>query len=1342
MIDLRQSIEISLTDLGKPYLKDAALAFWRNLGYEGKRSLDINSFTELQEFAQENYPERLDLLKLLEPVVKKFHLLFQLTVEDLRLAGQGTLFSGGKFDNAIVDSYVFVVLELTSKTYSRKELADFTRTLNKLFNLPVFVLFKIGEHVTLSVIQRRVNLRNETRDVLERVSLIKDISTKKETLHRAHLDILEDLSRTELFSTKLPGTFVELERAWRGILDSSELNKKFFKELANWFYWASSHPHLKFPKDAKDNQANLIRLITRLIFVWFLKEKNLVPDDLFEPAKLKTILKTFNATDKQDSTYYQAVLQNLFFATLNTEMNRDQAKSRRFISKKSYQGSNPGYTVHGLYRYEDMFTDAAKALELFADVPFLNGGLFECLDERDEGKPEVRIDGFSTTVSKRANVPNELFFAQEQSVDLNSFYSTKGKRYKASGLLEILKRYKFTITENTPIEEEVALDPELLGRVFENLLAAYNPETESTARKETGSFYTPREIVDYMVDEALIAYFHTKLSDGHANYVPGSGKQAPLLAAKDEGAMLAPTHAPNEPDALERRIRQLLSYTNETHQFKGDEITRLIAAIDKVDILDPACGSGAFPMGVLQKLVYVLGKLDKNNERWKAQQNERIKKEIDDKVKTIKADLETARKISDKEVRQQAEVTLQERLTQLEQAFDQDRTDLDYARKLYLIENCIYGVDIQPIAVQIAKLRCFISLVIDQKTDDSKENRGILPLPNLETRFVAANSLEIYSLDQGIKPPEVAKLEQDLKDIHDKHFYERNYTKKKALRNRDREIRQEIADKITASGFASNPAEAKELAHWSPYNPNQSAKFFDTHWMFDLDGFDIVLGNPPYVRQEKIKDLKPMLKKNYDDDSFYVGTADLYVYFFARALKLLRPSGVLTYICSNKYFRSGYGKQLRFLLSQQSRIRLLIDFGDAPVFTAIAYPSILLTQKARPNGNEMRLLSWKQEDDIATQRDKITRFRSIMETDSFMMPQSSLGNDGWRIENSTVLDLLDKLRKAGKPLGEYVNGRFYYGIKTGLNEAFVVDRATRDCLIKEDPKSAEVLKPFLRGRDVKRWKTEFAEQYLVKIESSENKKHLWSGEADDKAEKIFAKTYPAIHKHFQQFRDGLINRYDQGHYFWELRACVYWDAFNESKIIYPDIYSEQSFMVDRENFYCGNTCYFIPTTEVWLSGLFNSKLIEWFYSLISNSVRGGYLRAFTDYMQQIPIAKPSDDVKQLITKLVEYLLYLSNQTLTNPKDKLMIRFFEQVIDALVYELYLPDELHAADRHPFAVVSAETFPALTGKNDLEMLRTLFDKLHDPNHPVRKLVYFLDSVEVVRLIQGKNTHPSPT
>ena len=497
-------------------------------------------------------------------------------------------------------------------------------------------------------------------------------------------------------------------------------------------------------------------------------------------------------------------------------------------------------------------------------------------------------------------------------------------------------------------------------------------------------------------------------------------------------------------------------------------------------------------------------------------------------------------------------------------------------------------------------------------------------------------------------------LERQLRDNRERYFHATTRRQKLACKRRDKGLARKIG--VGVNGNVGMPAdEAEKIAYWDPYDQNASTDFFDTEWMFGItDGFDVVIGNPPYVRQEKIKALKPTLKTQYD---CYTGTADLYVYFYERGFQLLRDNGILTYISSNKYFRSAYGKKLRDFLTRQSTISQLIDFGDAPVFTSIAYPSIVTTCKACTEGNHLYALNWEP-------GPSIDEFGAIFRTKRFTMPQSALTADGWRLTSPAMLSLLEKLRNAGKPLGDHVEGQIYSGIKTGLNEAFVVDRSTRDRLLAAHASSAEVLKPILRGRDVKRWQVDFAEQYIIIIESSENRTHPWSGRSTDEAEEVFANTYPAIHAHLQTLRDRLIERYDQGKYFWELRACAYWEEFEKPKIVYPDIAQGAEFAYDDGGYFLGNTLYLLPTKEMWLLGILNSKVVFWFYTKTSTQIRGGFVRFIAQYVSQIPIPDINPSQKALLENLVDKILAAKR---TDADED--IAALENKIDRVVYSLY-------------------------------------------------------------------------
>lgn len=914
----KQRIQQALQPFAHGDLRAHSLRLLETLGYQSERQLALDPApAAFLDALDRDGAFRRD--KALFDHWASVHLLCQITDADIRQANQLILLdSAGKIiDNAIIESYLFIALDLRERSYTRTQLAHITREVNRLFAMPALILFRHGQTLTLSIINRRLHKREQSKDVLEKVTLIKDVRCANP--HRAHLEILDDLSLDELYRVHQFANFVELHKAWQTTLDSSELNKKFFREIANWYFWAVNE--VTFPTDAGPadtrSATSIIRLLTRLIFVWFLKEKGVIPDELFNRRALDGLL---TGDDPQESAFYKAILQNLFFATLNQEMNTPQKPDNRKFRGEGRQH----YGITNLYRYKRYFTNPDTALGLFSRIPFLNGGLFECLDKPDEG---IRIDGFSDRADNPLRVPDDLFFGDEREVDLNAIYDTKGKKYKVRGLIHTLNQYKFTIAENTPIEEEIALDPELLGKVFENLLAAYNPETGTTARKQTGSFYTPREIVNYMVDESLLAYL--------ARSSRFSGATAEAVTTND----------------LEERLRHLFAYNEEPHQFNQAEVAALIAAIDQVNILDPACGSGAFPMGILHKLVFILGKLDPNNEQWKQQQRQKAL-----------ADTEEAFHLGDRQERE-------ERLLQINDVFE--RNSSDYGRKLYLIENCIYGVDIQPVAVQIAKLRFFISLVVDQRLDATAPNRGILPLPNLETKFVAANTLLGIEKPQqlALRNPAITAKEKDLAAVRSKHFRARTPRTKAKWRAEDKRLRAEIGDLLQQEGMLRNEDVAR-LAAWDPYNQNANADFFDAEWMFGLTaGFDVVIGNPPYFVYEGHSSQEiPALRMVTLYKPAFNGKLNAYKLFLVQSLNLCRPDGFVTEIFQNSFLADNSAKGVRDLFFKESTILVIDSFPERDdankrVFRGVKMSvCILLARKSRQDSYPFTLNVWNEKE--------------------------------------------------------------------------------------------------------------------------------------------------------------------------------------------------------------------------------------------------------------------------------------------------------------------------------------------------------------------------------------------
>ncbi|GBU07427.1 restriction endonuclease subunit M [Bacteroidales bacterium] len=704
------------------------------------------------------------------------------------------------------------------------------------------------------------------------------------------------------------------------------LTKAFYNELSDWYAWAidtvcfPGEQNLEPYQKQEHRSKNVIRLLIRLLFVWFLKQKDLIPWQLFDQQYLsESLIKDFSPNlqigiFKSKSTYsiyYKAILQNLFFATLNcpiTPQNKEDSRERGF-RKKDWYGQEFGQD--SLMRYQELFSNPQHFVDLVNErVPFLNGGLFDCLDDKEH---KTYIDGFSDNLIKpnQLAVPDFLFFGETQGKgkNLSDFYGDKKKKKSdVLGLIDILKKYNFAIEENTPFDKEISLDPELLGKVFENLLASYNPETKTTARKQTGSFYTPREIVQYMVDESLVAHLKRTVGEEH-----------------------------------EEDYRKLMRYTDEDCRLQPNKQKEIIKSLQNCKVLDPACGSGAFPVGVLQQMVNILLQLDERNEIWKDLILENRMEELGSTLK---------------DCTQQEREEIQ---ADINRSFDDSVNRPDYARKLYLIENCIYGVDIQSIAVQISKLRFFISLVVDQKPNkDAKDNFGIRPLPNLEAKFAAANTLI------GLKKREASlfdnqdinKLQEKLVRTSHRIFGAKSNKTKNKYKSQVEDLQGQIAEKLEDLGAIGND-DAHLMRQWRMFDQNASSPFFDPWWMFGVkDGFDIVIGNPPYmsaVSMARDEETKKTYKKLYPEAT---GAYDIYILFLIKGLSLTKGSFI--WIIPNKFLVADYAAKTKNKLIKYGLYES-VDVSNFEVFeTASVYPIILSGNNCEVENSEVENSGFKE----------------------------------------------------------------------------------------------------------------------------------------------------------------------------------------------------------------------------------------------------------------------------------------------------------------------------------------------------------------------------------------------
>lgn len=1052
--------------------------------------------------------------------------------------------------------FVFAVQMKEGETLTRSEAAVIVRGINRVVKqMPATVLILEKHHaptearrhgeeddlfdsvtpceICLSVATcERTEYRQSWRpgERLGKVSILKGVNTLSP--HRGHIDILESMNVNDC------ATFDALYAQWQKVFSTSLLTNKFYNELFNWYVWAiDPKTDVYFPNDPDDDsddfegrETKIIRLITRAMFVWFIRQKKLVPDWIFDTDYLKRVLKDFDPTATDSGNYYNAVLQNLFFATLNRAIEDEDGK-RRFAELQGHVDAK------NLYRYDELYKISKdEIVDHFASIPFVNGSLFECLDKtkgNDGVGKAFYYDGFSRNDKKvpstnhyryRAFVPNNLFFDPEL------------------GLFSIFERYNFTIEENTPLEQQVALDPELLGKVFENLLGVYNPETKETARKQSGSFYTPREIVDYMVDETLISYLgDTKL------------------------------------------VRDLFSESFTYNELDWSEYQAIAAKLKTVKILDPACGSGAFPVGMLNRIVEILGKL-----------------------KT-------------------------------------DRGDV-FKLKRHIIENCIYGSDIQCIAAQITKLRFFISLIVNCERDESKKNFGIPELPNLETKFVAANSLiGLEKIEKGqdlFENPKVVDIAEELRRVRHDHFNANTAARKRRLVKKDAELRKQLFEELNGNFFQQKGADL--VAKWNPYDQNTSSEFFDPEWMFGIkDGFDIVIGNPPYVKLETIKDQSRLLEtQGYE---VFTKRGDLYCLFTERGFQLLKKGGTFSYIMSNKWLQAEYGRPLRKYFLQHE-LKSLIDFGDNDLFKgATVYPCIFVARKAQPAA-EMDCVYMKYYDRFTFIQD-IANWRSKFSI-------AKLTDDTWMLSGDSSA-VMQRVMTNSIPLGEYIKGAAVRGVTCGATAAFILDSETSHAIMDADNTSRTIMHPVLRGRDVHPWVSVHTGYYLIGTFPA---RHL---SIDD---------YPAIKQHLLDYGRTKLeqtgakgSRKKTGNAWFETQDQIgYYKTFALPKIMYQKFQVKPCFFYDESGLFCNDSMWMIPTSDKALVGVLNSKIGWWLISKFCTQIQNGY-QLIWEYFSKIPVPKV---LPPELSTFVEEILAAKKE---NPSAD--VSALEEKIDNLVFDLY-------------------------------------------------------------------------
>lgn len=1271
------TISQTLSMFSNQDLKTACIDFLQVLGYSASTTTSLSSPDQegFDQFAKRSpYYAKFNKESALFKQWNEVHLLFQLTDDDIRYTNQISLFQP-EFRHDLYDSYLFFAIDLGNEKKAKYKLAKITREINKLLPMPVLVIYKTGQSISLAIINRRYNLKDKDMHVLEKVTTINDIDISGSP-HRAHLEILSEMSLSGLLeSGHEVNSFLALHKAWSQVLNTEELNRRFYKNVREWFY--SAREKVVFPINGNNSEParteNLIRLLTRMIFIWFIKEKELIDNRLFDLDLLQRDY--FNPSCEEHSIYYKAILQNLFFATLNNEMNKDKPEfQRQFMPDQ--RGFIQGHLNQYYYRYRRMFRDVDEALLLFEDTPFLNGGLFECQDDQET---KERRDYFTNPVENKdmLYVPDELFFSP----------NTKGE---PTGLIDIFKHYKFTITENTPIEEEIALDPELLGKVFESLLTEWDNDYSEAKKKHTGSYYTPREIVDYMVNGTLVTY----------------------LESICEKQGLTP----------EDRIKDLLDYSSLVPEFSDTERKLLIQALSTVKVLDPACGSGAFPMGMLHKIVFVLGKLDPANKLFKDEQ-------IQIAHESIKLDIEQASKINDNEARKSAEDILIKRLERLEEIFGDDY-EVDYARKLFIIENCIFGVDIQPIAMQIAKLRFFISLIVEQEKHENKPNFGLIPLPNLETKMIAANSLipQTRRIKNEIFFSEIEALECKLLEVRKKHFYAKSNKEKKDLKKQDKTIRNSMY-KIVKSYYGNSvPADILTMIEWDPYNTSKCAPFFDPFWMFGLSNntdestydkrdkepsynkvFDIIIGNPPYVRADNpaIKDQRDQIKALEYYETIWEKW-DLYIPFLERSYKLLKPKGVFSYIISDAYIASKYAQKSHAYFATYSRINRIDFLSDLKVFDAAVRNVIIQIQ------NDVGLYSTPL---------RLVHKNTFGNREELPLEYpSNIDSEIFKPYTTNVLGSIFNTLTWGEIC--YVS----YGLRPSSDERYYKGEFKKEHLISDFQDQTHPL-PYIEGKWITRYKVELI-KYLE-----------WGTERSPR--KLVRPTFPELYLPPKIMLGGMTGAvYDESNLVCNhsITVSVLWkdlkDVFNKSisSSIQKDFKPSEHIAVFRDKLERNSEKFELK----YLLAILNSSYAKYFQKTVQRSQIGVY----PDDIKKIPIPAVDKGVQSIYATLVDYITFLKKcekPIHAYVDNEFMAKEFDRMLDAMVLELYFRKEMKAADISLLEAIDGDFPPIVHIDNQDEIEKVItrsFHTIKSSGNALRSNLMLLDVrlENVIKKIRG--------
>ncbi len=1101
-----------------------------------------------------------------------------------------------------------------SRSLQRNFIANYLETRSKDAVLVAFYSDENLDDWKFSFISRKLNIEDgEVKSSFtspKRMSFLVGKNEKSHTAKKQFLPILED--------DNLHLNLKNLEEAF----STEKVTDEFFEKYKELFLKGKESLDSIIENDEKIKADFAIKEISRVDFVkktlgqmaflYFLQKKGwfgVLENESWGSGDKNFLRQIFN-NKKPNQNFFNDVLEPLFYEAL--------AQDRGNAS------------IYGT---------------LNCRMPFLNGGLFE------------PINGYLWETTNII-LPDDLFSNQNKTKDGDI----------GDGILDIFDRYNFTVNENEPLEKEVAVDPEMLGKVFENLL-------EIKDRKSKGAFYTPREIVHYMCQESLINYLKSQINKDDKQAINHKDleffiKKGDEIIENDQKVILAGKETETYKFKLPSKIR--------------DNIEKIDELLAGIKVCDPAVGSGAFPLGMLNEIV-------------------------------------KARQV-------------------LNQYLPLQKQNSIYQLKLHAISNSIYGVDIDSGAVEIAKLRLWLALVVEEKTPS--------PLPNLEHKIMQGNSLlsefegiklfddEILENKEEISQ-NIAKIQERLKNLDSQIIFEGSKQLQKSKNQsliklqEERQKQQKTLDRIqntkensdNSNSLFDNLDQKQHLAKtaknlqekikqfifenqrskkenlkneidglkWrlieaSLQDQNKTEKLAEIKklrhknirpffiWKLEFcdvfsqkkgfaRGFDVVIGNPPYIQLQKNGGELANIFEKAGFETF-ARAGDIYCLFYELGNSLLNNCGHLAFITSNKWMRAGYGEKLRQFLSEKTTPKILIDLGPAVFKTATVDTNILLFQKGKTANLNCQTATIKE--NLAKNKIKLEDY--LIENS---INQSQFSGEAWIISNQIEAKIKAKIEAIGTKLKDW-DIKINRGVLTGFNEAFIINGKVKDELIAQDPKSAEIIKPILRGRDIKRYAVDFADLWVIDAHNG-----YFDEVISQKIKPVEINDYPAIKEHLDKYGKQLEARQDKGKTLYNLRNCAYHQEFEKEKIVYSEIVREPQFHYDKQGFYPEATSFLMTGQGIkFLVAVLNSRAFTYFFNRF---YAGGGLgdegfRYKKKFLELTPIPKIPLQAQQPFINLVDEILTITSSENYHPKNPPQDLAFRQKqletkIDEMVFDLY-------------------------------------------------------------------------